>query len=180
MFIKKLNITADIALVQDDLDKILTMTDWGVENQIGLSHRAQPKTDIWKDCVGSLYDRETGVDIANEAEFTELNANIPEYLKSKLLELAREENFSLGRIRLMKLMPKTGLTAHNDSSHRYHLVLNTNPAAYIAQTVGIGEVRAVCFHIPNDGHFYKVDTTKTHFVYNGGLVPRIHLVICPI
>jgi hypothetical protein len=180
MFIKKLDITTDLAITQDALDKILTMTDWGIENQIGLSHRAQPKTDTWKDCIGSLHNRETGVDLANEAEFTELNANIPKYLKSKLLELAREENFSLGRVRFMRLMPKTGLTVHADTSVRYHLVLKTNPTAYIAHVFHAGNVSGLCFHIPADGYFYKVDTTKPHFVYNGGSDPRIHLVICPI
>jgi hypothetical protein len=40
------------------------------------------------------------------------------------------------------------------------------------------DVSAKCYHIPADGYFYKVDTTKDHFVYNGGWEPRIHLVIC--
>lgn len=180
MFIKKLDIEADVSLVQAGLDSVLTMTDWGVENQIGLSHRKIVNGNIWKDCVGSLYDRETGVDLANEQEFSELNENIPEYLKSKLEELAVAENINLGRIRFMRLQSKTGLTVHADTSVRYHLVLKTNPHAYIAHTFHAGHVSALCFHIPADGHFYKVDTTKHHFVYNGGLEPRIHLVVCPI
>jgi hypothetical protein len=180
MFIKKLNITADVALVNSDLENILTMTNWGVENQIGLSHRAVPKKDIWKDCVGSLYDYETGLDIANENDFAQLNTNIPSYLKSKLEELASSENIKIGRVRFMRLLPKTGLSVHADTSVRYHFVLKTNPNAYIAHTFHAGNVSALCFHIPSDGQFYKVDTTKHHFVYNGGKEPRIHLVICPI
>jgi hypothetical protein len=77
----------------------------------------------------------------------------------------------------MRLMPKTGLSVHADSSVRYHFVLKTNPHAYIAHTFQAG---ALCFHIPADDTFYKVDTTKHHFVYNGGHEPRIHLVVCPI
>jgi hypothetical protein len=180
MFIKKLDLTADSNLMQESLDTILTMTDWGVENQLGLSHRVVPEKDIWKDCVGSLYDRETGIDIANENDFAQLNANVPSYLKFKLQELAICENIKIGRVRFMRLMPKTGLSVHADTSVRYHFVLKTNPHAYIAHAFNAGNVSALCFHIPADNNFYKVDTTKHHFVYNGGQEPRIHLVICPI
>lgn len=180
MFIKKLELTADVDQVSKDLDHVLTLTSWGTENQIGLTHRKQPQKDIWKDCIGSLYDREKGIDIANESDFSELNSLTPEYIKSKILELASAQNFSIGRVRFMRLMPKTGLTVHSDTSVRYHLVLKTNPTAYIAHTFNAGNVAALCFHIPADGSFYEVDTTRQHFVYNGGLEPRIHLVICPI
>jgi hypothetical protein len=180
MFIKKIDLTADSDQMQACLDTVLTMTEWGVENQIGLSHRTVVEKDIWKDCVGSLYDRETGLDIANEQEFSTLNSNIPDYLKSKLAELAIAENIGIGRVRFMRLLPKTGLSVHADTSVRYHFVLKTNPHAYIAHTFHAGHVSALCFHIPADGSFYKVDTTKQHFVYNGGPEPRIHLVICPI
>jgi len=179
MFIKKLELTADNQIMSAGLDSILTMTQWGSENQIGLSYRKNAQ-NLWKDCIGSLYDRETGIDLANENEFTELNPDIPDYLKSKLEELAIAENIELGRIRFMRLMPKAGLSVHADTSVRYHFVLKTNPHAYIAHTFHAGNVSALCFHIPADGNFYKVDTTKLHFVYNGGQEPRIHLVICPI
>lgn len=180
MFIKKLELTADLAKIEQDLDYILTLTSWGSENQIGLTHRKIVEGDIWKDCVGSLYNRETGEDIANESEFTEINPNIPNYILSKIQELAQAENFKLGRVRLMKLPSKAGLTVHADTSVRYHLVLKTNPTAYMAQAFTAGNIGAICFHMPADGYFYKVDTTKHHFVYNGGLEPRVHLVICPV
>lgn len=179
MFIKKLELTADGNLIRTGLDNVLTMTQWGNENQIGLTYRKNAQNP-WKDCVGSLYDRETGVDIANEQDFTELNPTMPEYIQSKLKELANLENIQLGRIRFMRLMPKTGLSVHADTSVRYHFVLKTNPHAYIAHTFHAGNVSALCFHIPADDNFYKVDTTKHHFVYNGGQEPRIHLVVCPI
>lgn len=180
MFIQKLEVVADLEKTQQDLETILSLTSWGVENQIGLTYRKNPIGDLWKDCVGSLYDRETGLDIANEEEFTEVNSNVPSYMLSKLEELALVENFKLGRVRLMKLPSKSGLTVHADTSVRYHLVLKTNPNAYIAQSFRTGHVGAICFHLPADGYFYKVDTTKSHFVYNGGLDSRIHLVVCPI
>jgi len=46
------------------------------------------------------------------------------------------------------------------------------------EAVNDNELSAKCYNIPADGSFYRVDTTKEHFVYNGGWEPRIHLVIC--
>ena len=37
-----------------------------------------------------------------------------------------------------------------------------------------------CYHIPADGQWYHVNTVKTHWVYNGGSTPRIHIVVCAI
>ena len=79
----------------------------------------------------------------------------------------------------MRLLPKTGLSVHSDTSERYHLVIKTNKDAFIAQTMNNIGIAAVCYHIPADTTFYKVDTTKKHFVYNGGNEERIHLVISP-
>jgi len=178
MFIEKLNLKVDTDQVQSDLAAILNLTDW-TGNQIGLIHRVLPKTDIWKDCIGSLYDREKGIELVTESEFTELNKQIPEYLKNILEQLANIENIKLGRVRFMRLLPNRGLSVHKDTSVRYHLVLETNQYSYIAQGLDQSGIRAVCHHIPADGYFYKVDTTKEHFVYNGGKTDRIHLVICP-
>jgi hypothetical protein len=75
-------------------------------------------------------------------------------------------------------MPKSGLSVHPDFEHRYHLSIVTNKYSYFGEHVGETDVSAKCYHIPSDGYFYKVDTTREHFVYNGGWEPRIHLVLC--
>ena len=173
MFIKRLDVQADLEQINLDLEHVLTKTQWGAENQIGLTHRPTP-VDVWKDATGSLYDRVNNVELVSEQAFTELNAEFPEYTKTVLTRLG----ITLGRVRYMRLAPKTGLSVHADNSVRYHLVLRTNPHAYIAQTMR-GPIGAVCYHMPADTHFYKVDTTLEHFVYNGGSTDRIHLVICP-
>lgn len=178
MFIEKLNFNVDLDQMRKDLTRVLNLTDW-TSNQIGLSHRTPPQSDTWKDCVGSLYDRENNVELVSESEFTEINTLTPEYTKHILEQLSDKEHIKLGRVRFMRLLPKTGLSVHKDNSIRYHLVLETNQYAYVAQGLEQLSLRAVCHHIPADGHFYKVDTTKEHFVYNGGKTERIHLVICP-
>jgi hypothetical protein len=173
MFLKRLDVQADLDQIKLDLEYVLTKTQWGLENQIGLTHRPNP-VDVWKDATGSLYDRENNIELVSEQAFTELNADFPSYTKTVLSRLGIE----LGRVRYMRLAPKTGLSVHADNSVRYHIVLQTNPHAYIAHTMR-GSISAVCYHMPADSYFYEVNTMTEHFVYNGGNTDRIHLVICP-
>jgi hypothetical protein len=64
-------------------------------------------------------------------------------------------------------------------------VIRTNPKAYIAHNVvdnnperSVLPTTSVCYHLPADGIWYKVDTREVHWVYNGGEEERIHLVVC--
>jgi hypothetical protein len=146
-------------------------------NQLGITHRPGVE-NIWLDASGSLYDKNLQKFTGKESEFTEWNKYLPSYTKSIIQELSNYENTTFGRIRFMRLMPKTGLSVHPDFEHRYHLALETNKYAYFGEHIGSSDVAAKCYHIPADSYFYKVDTTREHFVYNGGWEPRIHLVIC--
>ena len=178
--IEKLDFKANMQDVLNDIDTITSMSPWDDDHQIGLTHRPNA-TNLWKDAVGSLYTndgRSTGV---SEQDFTELNPQIPEKFRTLLLDFAQSQNIKLGRVRIMRALSKRGLTVHRDTSVRYHLVLKTNIDSFfgfrdLKQTNGVA---AHCYHMPSDGHFYKVDTTRFHFIYNGGKTERIHLVIVP-
>ena len=175
----KLNFTADLARIRQDVDEILTKTDWGLEQQIGLTYRPGAQ-DKWKDSTGSLYNQDTKVELAKENDFSEFNVETPEYLTRVLHDFCAFQKIEIGRARLMRLAPKRGLSVHTDTSERYHLVIYTNPFAYISHTFNPeASVAAVSFHMPDNGYFYKVDTTREHFVYNGGKTERVHLVISP-
>jgi hypothetical protein len=177
MFIQKTDINVELDKIIQSLDIILEKTTWH-QNQIGLTHR--PGADnLWHDSIGSLYNRLDRTEQVRESAFTELNPEIPEYLSFALKQLCDRQGIKIGRARFMKLPSRTGLSVHFDNSERYHLVIKTNKHAFIAHTMYAGVMDAVCFHIPADGHFYKIDTTKEHFVYNGGFEDRVHLVITP-
>jgi Aspartyl/Asparaginyl beta-hydroxylase len=178
--IEKLEFKVDLPLVLEDINKILELSPWDNDNQIGLTHRPGA-TNLWKDGIGSLYTddgKSTGV---SENDFTELNPQIPETFRTLLLDFAQSQNIKLGRVRIMRALSKRGLTVHRDTSVRYHLVLKTNIDSFfgfrdLARKDGVD---ARCYHMPADSHFYKVDTTRFHFIYNGGKTERIHLVIVP-
>ena len=178
--IEKLEFRANLPTVMADLESILKLSPWDDDHQIGLTHRPGAN-NLWKDAVGSLYSAETGEEFANEYEFTEINPQVPETLKNLLLDFAQSQNIKLGRVRIMRALPKRGLTVHRDSSVRYHLVLTTNINSFfgfrdLSRREGVD---ARCYHVPADSYFYKVDTTKYHFIYNGGKTERVHLVIVP-
>jgi hypothetical protein len=179
MFIRKLDFKVDLAQVILDLDEILTKTDWMPGNQIGLNHRKNTDRDLWKDSLGGSMNRITKERYFHEHDFTEFHSAVPTYTKTMIENFSANQGFIPGRIRFMRLLPNTGLSLHDDETIRYHLVIKTNPAAYVAKgsfTVS----SAVCYHVPADEHFYIVDTRLPHFVYNAGMEDRIHLVICPI
>jgi hypothetical protein len=178
-FIEKTAATADVAQMTKDLDDVLDIFGLFKKEQIGLNYRLGA-SDVWLDNTGSIYDRDEQKFIANETDFSVWNDKIPTYTTKKVQELANSFNFKLGRIRYMRLRPKTGLMVHHDQEARFHFVLKTNPHSYVFLTNPQPGIDVSGWNVPCDGHFYKIDTTKEHFVYNGGDTDRIHLVICAI
>jgi hypothetical protein len=189
MFIEKLNFTADTDLMLDDLNMVLSTEPWPEKkiestdriyhaNQLGLTYRVGAEYP-WYDASGSLYDKSKGHFTDKEINFTEWNP-VGEYTKNIIKSLKDSLGIEFGRMRYMRLMPKTGLSVHKDFDARYHYVLKTTPHAYFGLAETDNDVSAKCYHIPADGHFYRVDTTRDHFVFNGSWEPRIHLVLSEI
>lgn len=184
MFIQKIDLQSNLDQVLADLDIILELCGgWPAGNQIGLNHR--PGADRpWTDAEGSRYQKYQDSDRPRETDFSVWNPAVPPYLMQQILQVQDKLSCRIGRARIMRLMPKTGLTVHFDQEPRLHLVLKTNPMAYISHTVN--ELRpdsdlrsaSVSYHMPANGHWYEVDTRQMHYVYNGGFDERIHLVLC--
>ena len=163
---------------------IIDSVGWSDRNQIGLNYRLGA-VDTWRDAVGSL--RHTN---SKESDFNQFN-NIPSYLMEQLEILKAHHNFTFGRIRIMRMLPRAGLSVHRDHETRFHYVIDTNPKAYFLHTrpncleviqsntihseqTSLGEY----YHLPADGRWYHVDTREIHTVYNGGDIDRIHIVVC--
>lgn len=184
-FIQKLDFEANLDQMREDLRLILEQQPWPEEDivrklpggQLGISFRPNAK-DIWLDASGSLYDKELEKFVAKESDFTEINPLVGSYTKEILKKLSEHTGKQFGRIRYMRALSKRGLSIHRDFEARYHFVLYTNPGALFGERVDEDGLAAKCYHIPADGYFYKVDTTRDHFIYNGGWEDRIHLVIC--
>jgi hypothetical protein len=186
MFLKKLSIQSDRRQVLSELGTVLQAREWGESNQIGLRHRPGA-TDRWGDAIGSLYNRRDNIKLDAETSFTEWTIEGDWYTRQQIELLQTTLGVQIGRVRFMRLLPKCGLSVHRDDEVRYHLVLKTNPKAYMARASNFvipqnsaEPVVATCYHMPADGHWWRVDTRETHWVYNGGDEERIHLVVCGV
>jgi hypothetical protein len=73
-----------------------------------------------------------------------------------------------GRIRLMRMEPKTCLSWHKDSEFRLHYVLKTSFGNKMI-------IDDECLHL-EENCWYMTNTTKFHSAFNGSAQSRIHLV----
>lgn len=180
-FIEKLDYTSDKITMLMEANTILGSINLAPENQISLKSKIGSENK-WKSGVGSFYDFNSQSFNDAEVNYTEWNLPEDNFIRKEIIELEKKFNFISGRIRIMSLAPKQGLTVHQDQEIRYHYVLETNPYSYfchnIAKFENIATPVGVFYHIPDDGHWYKVDTTKTHWIFNGGKTRRVHIVVC--
>lgn len=186
MLIKKLELQCDSDMMLSELNNLLIETPWPTKNQLGLKYR-DGASNVWVDAVGSLYDRVNNVHIGREIDFTNWCVDQTYFVRQEVEKLEKALNIKTGRVRFMKLPSKQGLTIHRDSEMRYHLVLKTNPNAHFGfrvseRTTDESElpVNGYTYHVPKDNHWYVADTKELHWVFNGGMEDRIHLVVSEI
>lgn len=78
------------------------------------------------------------------------------------------ENFNVGRIRLMQSLPKTCLSWHADDGMRLHYPIKTQEGCLMV-------IENEVMHLSQD-NWYITDTNKFHTAMNASKENRIHLV----
>jgi hypothetical protein len=169
--IQQLRYQVSLEQLQQDLDQVLLLTQWHYylgTGQIGLTH--QPGALLpWQDAVGARF--------AGEELYSEFNDLLPPTLKAVLEGLAEAEGIQIGRTRFWLMPASTHIVLHRDLTVRYHLSMKTHKDSYFVElTAGTDLLR---HHVPADGFFYRVDTTRNHAYYNRGSDESLHLVIIP-
>ena len=157
----------DLLALQKDCLHLLEKYPVREERQICLTHRPEV-IDLEK----RLYEGAGGLRSKfGEFEFSKINEELNGlYVYDYLKELASRRK--LGRTRIMVLPPRVCYSMHRDwSMYRFHVALQTNKHAYIIYESG------EMYHIPSDGHVYKMETHPIHSAFNGGNSDRIHLVM---
>ncbi len=109
---------------------------------------------------------------ACEADYSVVNE---EFRGGAIEELLNKLPFRHGRVRLMRLAPKTCLSIHADSTRRYHYAVTTSPDCFLVEMQG---AEGTFHHIPADGRLYEMDARLTHTAVNTGRDGRVHIVIC--
>lgn len=79
-----------------------------------------------------------------------------------------ESRYHLGRVRLMRSMPKTCLSWHRDTSKRIHLPIRTQPGCMMV-------IQDEVHHL-EQGQWYMTNTLPEHTAFNASKTDRIHLV----
>lgn len=169
----------------EDLNNLikLDVLTWGPNNQICLNSLPGHEDNFHKG-VGSLTldwnnHNITSVNgISNievmpkatqlfEYEFTALCNQFKGTIFETLYNML-DQRYILGRVRLMKLNPKSCLSWHTDESNRLHYPILTQEGCLLV-------IEDEAMHLPLK-QWYMADTTKKHTAFNGSRQSRIHLV----
>lgn len=150
----------DIARLQADLEKVSPLLD----RQLCLTSRpgaAQPLSDG----VGWYEGSETDFTVFNE-----------EFRGTIFEEFYETVPYHLGRVRLMRMPPRSCYSFHQDKEPRLHIAIQTHENAYLLVDDDTG-LRSWKIKIPSNGAVYWVNTQRTHTAMNTDANRyRVHLV----
>ena len=162
---------------------------WSGNNQLALTCREVHKTKDPAQLVhgeATLQNRENNEIIRQDDWYQTLIPAFEGTYFEHVLETFKSTKDRIGRLRLMKMPPKRGLSFHRDFGPRYHVAVLTNVACFFmlhesdepygVPKMGTKMPNMGTHHIPADGNAYWVNTSTHHTVYNGGKTDRIHLV----
>lgn len=176
-YLKQIDFQVDLQELNKDLDYILSNHDFKW-NQFGFTYR--PKTKMEKlhhDSVGPFHyeEREQEADLPFPKSESDWSEFIPTFVGSYFHWIYKNVPIEFGRMRIIELLPKKCLSVHTDFQDRHHIVIRTNPTAYIFFEES-DETRYVD-KIPGDGHLYWAKTSIKHTTFNGSFSePRYHLL----
>jgi hypothetical protein len=115
--------------------------------------------------------------IKKETKYTTLNHRFKNTIWEKIWNtLYNFENYKSCRMTLRKMKPKTSLIFHKDYSIRWHVVIETNPFAFMT-FLDRKSNEFSSFHIPKDGYVYFTNTKFWHSAVNAGTADRYALII---
>lgn len=154
------------------LNQFTALPDFSKWKQIALTSKRGK--DLF-DGVGSLYDHQKNEFVAQTEEFSVLNNVFAGTAVQNIIEVVKSiasENFGvkIGRIRMMRLEPKTCLSYHIDPDEfRFHIPLATNKKCFFV-------VDDLVFRMDEVASLYKFQTNLPHTAVNASLEVRDHLV----
>jgi len=103
----------------------------------------------------------------NEKDFTDLCSQFKGTVFEKIYR-AVSDKFTIGRMRLMLMRPKTCLTWHNDADTRLHYPIETNIGCKMV-------IKNEVVHMPANT-WWLTNTAQYHTAFNASTESRIHLV----
>lgn len=171
--------------IKFDIQKLKEVLDYSLK--FFDVHKSEPN-QVCVTCRTNVLDKDEqlyeGVGRLKDGLFEENYNNIADYFKNTYFEeILSGLPFKIGRTRIMRMPPRHCMSIHYDSGIRYHIALKTNRMAYILfkdnpSSELYQKDFGIMYHIPEDGKLYRMDASKIHTAFNGGMEYRYHLVIC--
>ena len=154
----RLDYKFDVDKLKQEMYNVVELCGWGDKNQICLTH--PPEKEDWFFGTGPM--------IANKT-FTQMNKFLNgTYFQTTYNRL--NNDYSVGRVRLMLLPGQKCYSIHADITKRIHIPLYTNDQCMM---IIDDEVK----RMPADGSAWLTNTTRPHTALNGNLIfDRLHLL----
>jgi hypothetical protein len=173
--ITELPYTFNVEKIQFDIqERVFSDPVWNEERWNKLNQFSLRETSDWFEGVGSLYDYDTKTWTNATSNFkapcTKIAGTYLDHVIKVVEELGQEENVKIGRVRVMRLRPKTCLTLHKDTDEfRFHIPLQTSLKSFFVEG-GIVE------RMPVVGRLYRFKTNNWHTAVNASTEDRTHIV----
>lgn len=150
-------------------DEAFDMKKYNWHNQASLREGAD-----WFHGTGSLYDYDKHEFVDSTANYTRTSKKLDgSYLAKVIADVeafAKTEGVKIGRVRIMRLQPKTCYTLHTDlEEFRYHIPIETNDSNFFV-------INNVVYRMPLVGQLYRFRTQAPHTAVNASTEPRTHIV----
>jgi hypothetical protein len=142
----------DIKLITDtwnDIKSQLTEDDWfdtGNGFKVSIQHKG----------VAS-YTEGCGWMLDSESDYIYINPLFKDTIFEEIIN-----DFGGFRARMLVMNSKSVYAVHQDRGKRIHLAIESNDSSFF-----VFPKDEEVYHIPVDGHLYKVDTSKFHTFFNG-------------
>ena len=164
----------DIERLQEDLNKIYAAVQYKEGAVCGIS-LTTPADGSEEDARGIFWTKPNASGAEEQRE-----EHVDESIYTKFIEEAKDTyyyevyktlcaHYKIGRVRVLKLKPRTSLSWHRDPEPRIHIPIVTTPGSLVA-------VENFATNMPANGYAYFMNTAKYHIAMNGGEEDRIHLV----
>ncbi|HMN68571.1 MAG TPA: aspartyl/asparaginyl beta-hydroxylase domain-containing protein [Bdellovibrionales bacterium] len=168
----RLSLRFDQPRLADELDRLTKLRDFHpMDNQLSLTHFENSEDPLY-DGVGSLFRPHRPASApTDEAAYSIFHRDLRDwYLHEVYTQVRQFADGAVGRVRLIRLGPKSCMSLHKDVNFRLHVPIVSNPQCFmIFENYGF-------FHLAADGSAYLTDTLGRHTVMNGSDSPRIHMV----
>ncbi len=160
----------DLAALRSAFSDFVSKHPFTEKNQILLNSQNPNHFDP-REGLGSLYCAQNNPSGFKEFDFKYFNPSLEgTYFDQIYRSVLSFWPGQVGRIRLMKLPPKTCYSVHVDDGYRLHLPIFTSGQCFLCFP------EEGMFHLPANGLAYFTNTLKEHSAMNGSQIDRIHLV----